>query len=142
MTERLGTAEHILFKNVFQICLEITIQQTAQESSNKEHVGGQIISQAHEWHLSSPLIHQERQDGIHSYIHQSRNMAQNEGHDSGLQLSETCFKRFIFLAEPHELKKLKMSNKIIIIKFGAYSYVPDSVLSNLLVFLPFISSEK
>ena len=70
-------------------------------------------------------------------------MAQNEGHDSSLQSSETCFKRFIFLAEPHELKKIKMNSKMIIItKFETYIYVPDSVLHNLLVFLPFISSEK
>ena len=101
MIERLGTAEHILFKNVFQICLEITIQQAAQESSNKEHVGRQITNQVHDWQLSSPLIQQVRQDGSHSYIRQSRNMAQNAGHDSSLQLFETCFKRFIFLAEPH-----------------------------------------
>ena len=98
MTERLGTAEHILFKNVFQICLEITIQQAAHESSNKEHVRGQIINQVHDWHLSSPLIQQVRQDGTKC---QSRNMAQNAGHDSSLQLSETCCKRFIFLAKPH-----------------------------------------
>ena len=106
-------------------------------------MGGQIINQVQDWHLSSPPIQEVRHDNIHSYIHQSRHMAQNEGHDSSLQSSETCFKRFIFLAEPHELKKIKMNSKMIIItKFETYIYVPDSVLHNLLVFLPFISSEK
>ena len=102
-------------------------------------MGGQIINQAQDRHVSSPPIQEVRHDDIH----QSRHMAQNEGHDSSLQLSETCFKRFIFLAEPHELKKIKVNSKMIIItKFETYIYVPDSVLLNLLVFLPFISSEK